>query len=130
MKGYELLIKHPLTAKLVKEWFLEQMINSFDKSNAPDDFKEHMKQQAVSTDNVANIIDNNARALFDLFDENGIYIHILIECGEDVLDTSFSYEILPRDLDFDNWDWYSSRKEAEQVAIIDAFNLLEEQLSL
>ena len=123
MEGLELLEKYPLAAKVVKDWFMEQMLESFKDETVPEGFKQYMLEQGVENDKVAKMIDANPRMLLDVFDENDISINIIR--------TNNSTE---------EWDWAlvpgpqensvcKSRKEAELFAIEAAFEILEEQLT-
>lgn len=132
MNGKELLNAYPKTAELVKDWFVEKMIESFKTTDAPYEFKEQMRQHAVNIDNLANIIDNNPRGLFDIFDDHGIYIDVYIGCNND-WEATFGYRMLPikiKDERIDPLLCYSYRKEAEKAAVEEAFALLNEQLNV
>ena len=82
MKTNELLEKHPLTTEVVRTWFFEQMEKSFADENVPEDFKEMMKQEGVTNERLAILIDAQPRTLFDVFDDNKLYIHIEPFCDE------------------------------------------------
>jgi hypothetical protein len=98
------------------------MLLSLDDSSLPEDFKDHVRAQGVSIDKIAVLGEASPRTLFDVFDENGLFIEIRISNEE------FSYKIFPRDFDFLDVTWYPNRKEAESMAISDAFKLLNEKL--
>ena len=115
----ELLQDYPEAAKLVTSYYLEKMLLSLDDSSLPEDFKEHVRAQGIDVDKIAVLAEASPRTLFDVFDENELYIQI----------------------DGDNkngWNWEigefiensscSSRKEAELKAITEAFKLLNEKL--
>ena len=78
MTGLELLEKYPLAAKVVKDWFLSQMLESFKDSTVPEDFKSYMLEQGIENDKVAVLIDINPRVLLDVFDSNDIIIYFMI----------------------------------------------------
>ena len=40
MKAQELLNKHPLTAKVIKDWWLEKLMESMKENSIPEEFKE------------------------------------------------------------------------------------------
>ena len=42
MKGIELLNKYPESAKIIRAWFLEKMIESLQTADVPDEFKDMM----------------------------------------------------------------------------------------
>lgn len=118
----ELLQKYPEAAKVVKSYYLEIMLNSLNDESLPEDFKEHVRAQGIDDDKIAKIAEGAPRNLFDVFDANGIFIEISIS------NKDFSYKIYPRDHDFLDVNWYATRKSAEEIAIKDAFKLLNEKL--
>jgi hypothetical protein len=74
MKGLEILQKYPHSADVVRKWFLNRMVESMQDDSVPEDFKEAMMNEAVTNERLAVFIDTNPRMLFDVFDENDIYI--------------------------------------------------------
>lgn len=118
----ELLQDYPEAAKLVTSYYLEKMLLSLDDSSLPEDFKEHVRAQGIDVDKIAVLAEASPRTLFDVFDDNQLFIEIRISNNE------FSYKIFPRDFDFLDVTWYPSRREAEWMAISDAFKLLNEKL--
>ena len=118
MSGIELLEKYPLTAAVVKSSILEKMLESFKDDSVPEDFKDYMREQGVENDKVAVMIDTQPRFLFDVFDENNVFIQI------NVFNT-FSYSINEGEVISGSWE---TRKEAEKAAIEAAFDVLEESL--
>jgi hypothetical protein len=72
---------------------------------------------------VVNLIKDNPRALFDVFDENNIIISTVYSPVERVFKTTINGDEL---ID----EKYSSRKEAEYNTIQTAFELLNDKLSL
>lgn len=120
MNGLELLEKYPLTAKVIRDWFLEQMIESFKDETVPDEFKDFMRQQGVENDKVGKMIDVNPRMLFDVFDENDVVIETsLYPNGE------FTIKI-GNQATTNSW---KTRKEAEAFAVEAAFEILEKKLT-
>jgi hypothetical protein len=119
MTGLELLEKHPHTAEVVKAWFVEQMIESLKDETVPDEFKDFMRQQGVEYDKLAVMIDANPRMLFDVFDENDLFIEIFM-----YPDVTFTCKIG----DQATTNSWKTRKEAEMFAIEAAFEILENKL--
>jgi hypothetical protein len=78
MSGIELLEKYPLAAKVVNEWVMQQMLESFNDESVPEDFKNYMLQQGVDNDKLAVMIDAQPRFLFDVFDHNDVIIQTLL----------------------------------------------------
>jgi hypothetical protein len=119
MSGLELLEKHPHTAEVVKAWFVEQMIESLNTQDVPDDFKNFMREQGVEYDKLAVMIDANPRMLLDVFDNNDVVIETsLYPNGE------FTIKI-GNQATTNSW---KTRKEAELFAIEAAFEMLENKL--
>jgi len=119
----ELLEKYPKAAKVVREYYLEQLLESLKEKNLPDEFKEHVKQQGVTDETVQGLVSGNPVLLFSVFDENEIYIdidvHIIVPNK-----LYFTYTIPPLSKNIE----YKTRKEAEEAAIREAFELLEQKL--
>jgi len=127
MSGLELLEKYPLTAKIVRDWFMKSMLESFKDESVPEEFKQFLLEQGIENDKVGKLIDVNVRVLFDVFDENKIYIQIGVNRDSNLY---FQYKINDflighffRDLK------YKTRKEAEHSAIEEAFGILENLLT-
>jgi hypothetical protein len=119
MSGLELLQKHPITAELIRTWFLRQMFESFKDQDVPTEFKDFMREQGVDNDKVAKMIDINPRMLLDVFDENDVVIETsLYPNGE------FTIKI-GNEATTNSW---KTRKEAELFAIDAAFQILEDRL--
>jgi hypothetical protein len=118
----EILEKYPEAAKVVNNYYLEIMLKSLNDDSLPENFKEFVREMGVSNDKIAKIIEGSPRTLFDVFDENQIYIEISVS------NDKFSYKIYPRDAKFLDVMWYDTRKEVEKIAILDAFKLLNDKI--
>ena len=70
------LAKYPLSTKVVKDWFMKEMMESFKDETVPTEFKDFMLEQGIEDDKVETLINLNPRSLFDLFLENNIQIGI------------------------------------------------------
>jgi hypothetical protein len=133
MKGLELIEKYPLAGKVVKDWFLKEMINSFKDESVPSEFKDFMLEQGVDDDKIGTLIDVNPRMLLDVFDENGLYVHIVpihsvIEPHVPKMKFLIGIDTL-ESLDDTPSTPYSTRKEAELFAVEAAFEMLENKLT-
>lgn len=120
MKAIELLEKHPLSTELVRNWFMQKMIESVKGDNeVPEDFKNFMLEQGIENDKIAIMIDGNPRILFDVFDANDIIIETsLYPNGE------FTIKI-GNQATTNSW---KERRDAELFAIDAAFDILENKL--
>lgn len=125
MEGLELLEKHPLSAKLIREWFMEKMIESLNDNSITDEFRQFMREQVIDDDKIGVMIDANPRMLLDVFDDNEVFIFIHYMDVKDNVEFFYSF----RNIDNDSVKLFKTRKEAELSAIEAAFELLENKLS-
>ena len=120
MKGLELLEKYPLSATLIRAWFLEKMLESLNDASISDEFKRMMREAGIENDKIGILIDVNPRMLLDVFDDNDIIIETsLYPNGE------FTIKI-GNQATTNSW---KTRKEAELFAVEAAFEILEQQLT-
>jgi hypothetical protein len=124
MKGIELLEQNPESAKLICSYYLEVMLESLNDESLPEDFKDHVREQAMDNRNIAAILDGNPRNLFDFFDSQSLFINIMTEKGE-----TFSYKIIINEIGVSSTLMAKTRKEAEKEAIITAIGMLETRLT-
>ena len=120
MKGIELLEKYPESAKIIRAWFLEKMIESLQTADVPDEFKDMMRETGIEDDKLSVMIDSNPRMLLDVFDENDIVIENSL-----YPDGTFTIKI-GNQATTQSW---KTRKESELFAIDAAFEILENKLS-
>lgn len=121
MKGIELLNKYPESAKIIRAWFLEKMIESLQTADVPDEFKDMMRETGIEDDKLSIMIDANPRMLLDVFDDNDIIIQTLLHPNK-----TFTCIIGEKD---PSQVFSKTRKEAELSAIEKAFEILENKLS-
>jgi hypothetical protein len=120
MKAIELLEKYPLSTEVVREWFMQKMIESVrGDDEVPEDFKNFMLEQGIDNNRMATIIDSNPRMLFDVFDNNDLFIEIFM-----YPDVTFTCKI-GNEATTNSW---KTRKDAEAFAIEAAFEMLEKKL--
>ena len=120
MKGIELLEKYPESAKIIRAWFLEKMIESLQTADVPDEFKDMMRETGIEDDKLSIMIDSNPRMLLDVFDDNDIVI-------ENSLYPNGTFTIkIGNQATTQSW---KTRKESELFAIDAAFEILENKLS-
>lgn len=122
MEMINLLEEHPKTAAVIKQWLLDKLLESIEDSKVPDDFKEFARQQSMDDDKVAGILQNTPRSLFDVFDNQQLYIQISVDLQTAPPVFRYCFGDIVESID------YSSRKEAETAAIVEAFKLLEARL--
>ena len=124
MDAQELLEKYDKAAAVVKQFYLAHMLESLNDDNLPENFKDFVREQGMSNEDVAIMINASPRTLFDVFDKHNIYIITLVSA----VDGYFRWEI---STDKENWDtseYLNNRKEAELAGVIKAFEILNEKL--
>jgi hypothetical protein len=127
MEALKLLEKYPLSTEVVREWFINKMVESVKGDDTvPEDFKNYMLEQGISNDKLCIFIDSSPRSLFDVFDENNIIIQI-IPIKEDKI--VYLSRVNQFETPYDFKRPYFTRKEAEIFAIEAAFEILEQQLT-
>ncbi len=104
---------------MVKQWFLDRLLESLNDESIPENFKDFVKAQDMENENISKMIDANPRILFDVFDEHKVYIQI------NVSSSNFSYSINEGDVISGSWE---NRIEAEKAAIEQAFQMLNNKL--
>jgi len=123
MKAQELLSKYPLAAKVVKDWFLEMMMESMNTDSVPEEFKQAILDEGISDDRISTVIDVQPRTLFDVFDQHELSINIIRTPNST---EEWEWEIMQASVEN---SICKSRKEAEVFAIKAAFKELETKLT-
>jgi hypothetical protein len=121
MKTIELLQENPHAAKVIKEYYNNVMLSRVDESGLPEHYIEFLKDQGLDDQNVAQMMEANARNVYDVLDDNGFII-------------SITY-----DATFEKFYWFingdshkiacSTRKDAENDAVAAAIYRLERKLN-
>lgn len=122
MSGLELLETYPKAAKVITKFFVDQLIDSLNDADLPEDFKEFAREQEIGNERVGTLIDNQPRGLFDVLDANQVYVEITVIVGQN---TFFIYHV--NGIVNDNPP-YHNRKEAEMAAIGKSFQILNDKL--
>lgn len=121
MKGIELLETYDKTAIVIKQFYLNVMLESLKDDSLPENFKQFAREAGIDNDKIAAFIDAQPRGLFDVFDKYEIYIGItpnfLIGGME------FKYTI-----GHDVSGEAPTRLEAEKIAVEKAFIILNNKL--
>jgi hypothetical protein len=124
MNTLELLNNYPHTTEVVREWFMNKMVESFKDETVPEDFKKFMRQQGVPNDRLVKLIGTNPRNLFDIFDDNGLFIETMY------MEKQFHYTIVEDgEVSSSNTITYNTRKECDGAAVEQAFKMLNEKLN-
>lgn len=122
MEMLEILENHPKCTIVVKQWFLDKMLESLNLESLPEDFKESVRSQGINNDKIAKMLDGSPRALFDVFDNHKVYVQISVDLRGTTPVFRYCFGDIVESID------YSTRKEAETEAIIEAFKILEAKL--
>lgn len=121
MNALELLQENPHAAQVIKDYYVELMLNTLDESLLPENFKDFLREQGIDDEKVAQMMEANARNVYDVLDDNGFII-------------SISY-----DATFEKFYWFINgdshkiacfnRKDAENDAVAAAVYRLERKLN-
>ena len=128
MSGENLLKTYPNAAKVVKEWFMNQMIVSMASDNiTPDEFKQAMIDEGISDERLGTLIDIQPRTFFDVMDLNNMVIRIIPIKEKDPVKFLCKVNGFEDPYEFDAP--YFNRKDAEKTGLETAFHLLEEHIT-
>lgn len=122
MDVLKLFDEYPRARDVIKNWFLDKMLESFKDETVPDDFKEHIRKQGLEDQQVAKIIGSNPRSLFSVLDENNLFIEIKLNHAVSTKPT-FSWGVNGST----STKWYETRTDAELDAVIECFKQLNEK---
>lgn len=123
MNTLEFLDKYDKAASIVKQFYLDKMLETLDTDDLPDNFKEFVKAQDFDNLQIAKLIDGNPRTLFDVFDQYELFVetlymehmfHYTITNGAEVLEV--------------NVEKYKTRIECDRAAIEACMKRLNESL--
>jgi hypothetical protein len=123
MSALELLEKYDKSCLVVKQFYLDKLLESLKSEELPDYYKEFIKAQDFGNQDIAKMIESNPRNLFDVFDSHKIYINIT-----SFSDGSFSYSIMGDLAAVGSSEIFKSRVEAEKKVIEEAFEMLNNKL--
>ncbi len=117
----EILKEHPKTAQLMQNYYVDLMLES--SKDLPSHFRDYVKEQGVEMSNIAAMMEAAPRNLFDVFDEQGIFINISTRNGG----KSFQCDV-SQDLKGES-QGANTRKEADLKGVILAIKMLENKLN-
>jgi len=117
----EILKENPKTAKLLHDYYINLMIES--STDLPAHFAEYIRDQGLEMSNIASMMETAPRNLFDVFDEQGIFINI------STTNNGKSYQCdVSQDLKGES-QGANTRKEADLKGVISAIGMLEKKLN-
>ena len=121
MNNEELLETYPKAADVVRKHFMEKLLENLNDADLPEDFKEFARQQDIDNEKIASLISSQPRGLFDVLDENDVFVQISV----DLENKCFRYSFDGGKVESNDYD---TRKEAEVAAIEKAFEILNNKL--
>ena len=127
MKGKELLETYPKVAKIIKDWFIQRMLDNLEKfEGASQEFKDTIREQGVANETLIHVIDKNPSSLFEVFDSVQVYVGIVVEQLPETEKVVFNYYICPKGkcLESPVKD-FLKRKDAEHYAMLDAVQYID-----
>ena len=120
MTGLELLESYDKAAIVIKQYFLNVMLESLKDENLPENFKDYVRESGIDNDKVAVMIDAQPRGLFDVFDANKIYVGITPNPLVGGMEFKYTIDDLSGEA--------PTRKEVERIAVEKAFEILNNKL--
>jgi hypothetical protein len=117
----EILKQHPKAAEVMKDYYIDLMIES--AQDLPAHFKEFLQDKGLEMSNIADMMEAAPRNLFDVFDKHGIFINI------STTNNGKSYQCdVSRDLQGES-QGANTRKEADLKGVTLAIAMLENKLN-
>jgi predicted nucleic acid-binding Zn ribbon protein len=126
MEGQVLVETYPKAASIIKDSIINNIKKSMrinDDQLGRDFIKDIIDNQIDGL--LIDMIENSPHSLFDIFDNNNIYIYIVVRNNKNGV--LFNYRIVPRDKKNSSRS-SKDRKTIEYYAIEDAFETLNNQL--
>ena len=123
MIAQELFEKYPKAGKVVVEYFTKIFMDSLNNEDITDEFKEMAKTEVLNSEYIQDFIEGNPRGLFDVFDDNEIYINVTA-----FPNSLFIYSIVGEVAEVGSTETSNNRNEAEKLATEAAFAILNEKL--
>ena len=130
MKGRDLLITYPKIAEVIREWFMNKMLESISKTDdIPNEFKEQMRIKGVTDEALCNVIDKNPSALFEVFDSMQVYIGIVIDKLPETEQVVFNYYVCPNGKCLESSPQeFLNRKDVEHYAMLAAVEYIDNNI--
>lgn len=117
MYTVELLNESKFAKPVILNWFKKQMLNSFQGTELTKEQIEQYIEDTLAEKTFVELININPRMMFDVFDENEIFIRI-------IPDNHFFFSCV----DDEKPTRHKTRKEAELSGIIEATKILNNKL--
>ena len=117
MYTVELLNESKFAKPVILNWFKQQMLNSFQGTELTKEQIEQYIEDTLAEKTFVELININPRMMFDVFDENEIFIRIIPE-------NNLYFSRVDSEEHVEN----ITRKEAELSGIIEATKILNNKL--
>ena len=117
MYTVELLNESQFAKPVILNWFKQQMLNSFQGTELTKEQIEQYIEDTLAEKTFVELININPRMMFDVFDENEIFIRI-------IPDNNLFFSCI----DDEKRTRHKTRKEAELSGIIEATKILNNKL--
>ena len=117
MYTVELLNESKFAKPVILNWFKQQMLNSFQGTELTKEQVEQYIEDTLAEKTFVELININPRMMFDVFDENEIFIRI-------IPDNNLFFSCI----DDEKPTEHKTRKEAELSGIIEATKILNNKL--
>jgi hypothetical protein len=115
----EILKQHPKAAEVMKDYYIDLMIES--AQDLPAHFKEFLQDKGLEMSNIADMMEAAPRNLFDVFDK----YEIIISITYDRHDNKFCYFVN----EYQDKTHFDTRKQADKDAVATSLTLLEAKLN-
>ena len=122
MYTVELLNESKFAKPVILNWFKQQMLNSFQETELTKEQIEQYIEDTLAEKTFVELININPRMMFDVFDENEIYIELQLSLGNIV-----KFNIIINKTTYFSKE-HKTRKEAELSGIIEATKILNNKL--
>jgi hypothetical protein len=119
MKAKEIFEKYPLSTEAMREWFKAKLVESFKEFNEDEAFKGAMLELGVDDEQLTRVVEAGPHMLFELFDNNEIYVSIFYYYNE----KQWGFSINETHANFNGQ--FSSRKATEHAAMLKGLGKLE-----
>lgn len=120
MNALQLLKDNSKAALVIKQFYLDVLLEGLNDKNIPEDFKESVRNISIDDERIATLMDNSPRGMFDMFDSHKVFIGIIPIGNNGDFSVTINGDKLPT--------LFANRKEAESLAVETAIKLLNNKL--
>ena len=128
MYTVELLNEAEFAKPVILNWFKQQMLNSFQGTELTKEQIEQYIEDTLAEKTFVELININPRMMFDVFDENELYISVEKISNIEKTSEGFIWKYKDPNKNFIKDTLYKTRKEAELEAVIGMTKILNNKL--